>query len=293
MVYSVPAPWHGASVPLSPSVPRGRRPAPWGRVALVGTCITALGLGAARGLGLVTGVPDAAFWGLLGALLGLVGVGVFVLPSGTFGRPLLGGDGRRPLVAITFDDGPDPAATREIMTLLEERGHRGTFFVIGQRAAAERELVHEIARRGHALGNHSYFHSHLTPFHSAGRLAAELEETGAVLAATTGVRPRWFRPPMGLLSPPVAEAARRAGLDVVGWTCSARDGWASTTLEAAVARLERGLRPGAILVLHDAVERGTRAPIAPAVLRRLLVLLEVRGLRSVTLDELLEVPPAP
>lgn len=252
-----------------------------------------LGLAAARGLGVGVAVPDLAFWGLLGALLGLVGVGVFVLPSGTFGRPLLGGDGSRPLVAITFDDGPDPTATREIMTLLEKHGHRGTFFVIGQRAAAQRELVREIVRRGHALGNHSYFHSHLTPFHSAGRLAAELEETGALLAATTGMRPRWFRPPMGLLSPPVAEAARRAGLEMVGWTCSARDGWASTTLEAAMARLERGVRPGAILVLHDAVERGARAPIAPAVLRRLLETLEARGLRSVTLDELLEMPPAP
>jgi peptidoglycan/xylan/chitin deacetylase (PgdA/CDA1 family) len=273
-------------------VPRGRRPAPWGRVALIGACGAALGLGAARALGQEL-VPDAVFWSLLVAIVGLVGVGVFVLPSGTFGRPLLGGDGSRPLVALTFDDGPDPTATRDIMTLLEERGHRGTFFVIGQRAAAERELVREIVRRGHGLGNHSYFHSHLTPFHSAGRLAAELEETAAVLAATAGVRPRWFRPPMGLLSPPVAEAARRAGLEVVGWTSTARDGWASTTPEAALARLERGLRPGAILVLHDAVERGARAPIAPAVLRRLLALLEERGLRSVTLDELLDRPPAP
>ena len=272
------------------SVSRGRRAAPWGRIALLGTCMAALGLVTARGLG--AAVPEAAFWLLLVAIVGLVGLGVFFLPSGMFGRPLLGGDGSRPLVAITFDDGPDPEATREIMKLLEEGGHRGTFFVIGERALAQSELVREIAERGHALGNHSYFHSYLTPFRSARRLAAELDEAGAVMAAAAGIRPRWFRPPVGLLSPPVAEAACRAGLEVVGWTSTARDGWASTTVEAAVARLERGLRPGAILVLHDAVERGARAPIAPAVLRRLLGLLEARGLRSVTLDELLEAPPA-
>jgi peptidoglycan/xylan/chitin deacetylase (PgdA/CDA1 family) len=88
----------------------------------------------------------------------------------------------------------------------------------------------------------------------------------------------------------VARAARDAGLELVGWTASARDGTGRATVEGALARLEPALRPGAILVLHDAAERPeqrARAPIALQVLGPLLDRLEARGLRSVTLDELL------
>jgi peptidoglycan/xylan/chitin deacetylase (PgdA/CDA1 family) len=106
------------------------------------------------------------------------------------------------------------------------------------------------------------------------------------LLVRAGARPRWFRPPVGLLSPRVVAAAQRAGLELVSWTASARDGRAATTPAQASARLCAAARPGAILVLHDAAERGERAPIAPLVLPSLLDALAARGLRSVTLDEL-------
>ena len=107
--------------------------------------------------------------------------------------------------------------------------------------------------------------------------------------ARAGARVRFFRPPIGMLSPRVAEAARRAHLTIVGWSATARDGRASTTAEEAAARLMAAARPGAILVLHDAVERAStaRTPVAAAALAPLLEALAARGLRSVTLDELI------
>jgi peptidoglycan/xylan/chitin deacetylase (PgdA/CDA1 family) len=257
----------------------------WGRVLLVGACAIAMVLSAAR-LGGID-VPPWAPALDLAVLLATVGLGVFVLPSGVFARPILAGGGGAPTVAITFDDGPDPVHTRRVLDLLDARGHRGTFFVIGERAERHADVVTEIARRGHGLGNHSFHHSHRTPTMAPATLAAELVRAGDVLERAAGVRPRWFRPPVGLLSPPVVDAARRARLEIVGWSATARDGVARATVESALARLVGALRPGAILVLHDAAERGGRAPIAVEVLARLLDALDERGLRSVPLDELL------
>jgi len=262
-----------------------RRAFAGGRALLVGACAAGIGLAVARAGGVA--VPG---WALALALLAIVvvaGVGVAFLGSGVFARPILAGRGDRPLVALTFDDGPDDGETRRVMDLLEARGHRGTFFVIGRRVVETPELVAEIARRGHGLGNHSFAHSYALTFRSPEKTAAELVAAGEAIERIAGVRTRWFRPPVGLLSPPLADGARRAGVELVGWSATARDGAAGARVEPAAARLVRGLRPGAILVLHDGADRGARRPIAAAVLGRVLDAMDARGLRSVTLDELL------
>jgi peptidoglycan/xylan/chitin deacetylase (PgdA/CDA1 family) len=222
------------------------------------------------------------------ALLSAIGAGVFVLGSGLFARPILAVEPARAgdRLAITFDDGPDEAHTRTVAALLEARGHRGTFFVIGRRAAASPALLAELVQRGHALGNHSFTHAYTTPFQHPARLAADLARAQE-LFAQAGAHVRFFRPPVGLLSPRVVDAARRIGLTIVGWSATARDGRAATTADEAAARLIAAARPGAILVLHDAAERGTRVPVAAAALVPLLDALAARGLRSVTLDELI------
>ena len=113
------------------------------------------------------------------------------------------------------------------------------------------------------------------------QLAAELRRTSELIRAATGRVPRWFRPPVGLLSPRVVSAAQAAGLQLVGWSATARDGVDFTGPERSLARLAKGLTEGAVLVIHDA------RPGGPALLNALLELLHQRKLRSVTLDELL------
>lgn len=255
-----------------------------GRPLFFGVALLTLGGVVARLGG--SGLPGWWLWAAVGLLFGVVTLGNFYLPSGIFGRPLLRGPADRPHVALTFDDGPDPVSTRAVLAVLRRHGARATFFVIGERAEKHRELLAELAAGGHQIENHSLHHAWSTPFLSRGRLHAELEKTQQIIASAAQRRPRWFRPPIGILSPPIAAAARRAGLSLCGWSCKARDGLGSTGTAAALARLEAGLGPGAILLLHDAAERGGHAPVAPAVLEKLLPLLAARGLSAVTIDEL-------
>lgn len=250
------------------------------------------GLGAA-GATLVRGeLPASLLLGAGALAAGSVAAGVAWQGSGIFARPLLSVDTGRPELALTFDDGPDPRFTPAVLELLAARGQRATFFVIGERAAAHPGLLRAIARGGHALGNHSFAHAYATPFRSPARLAEELRRTSALIEDALGARPRWFRPPVGLLSPRVAAAARIAELELVGWTASARDGVASRTVPAALERLAPHLRPGAILTLHDGALGSRATSIARPLLEALLDRMEARGLRSVTLDALLS-PPAP
>jgi peptidoglycan/xylan/chitin deacetylase (PgdA/CDA1 family) len=221
------------------------------------------------------------------ALLALTaGTGAIVPSSGMFARPVLAVRTTRREIALTFDDGPDPKWTRAVLDLLEAHGHRGTFFVIGERAAQHAGLLAEMSRRGHEVANHTWTHSLSTVFMAPRRLARELERANDLIEQTTGTRPTWFRPPAGLLSPRIAPAVRLAGLRLVTWTASARDGVGFTTVRGALSRLDKFIVPGAIIVLHDAARDSDREPIACEVLRAVLHRMESAGLKSVRLSEL-------
>src|SRR5262245_20008593 len=170
-------------------------------------------------------VPAWLIAGLAIATVATVGSGLAFIGSGMFGRAILGADPARSAgrLALTFDDGPHPIHTRAVLDLLDARGHRATFFVIGTRAACHPELLAEIVRRGHGLGNHSYAHSWATAAFPVERLVADLRRARATLRVA-GCDSRWFRPPVGIVSPRVNAAAHRARLHIVGWTASARDG---------------------------------------------------------------------
>lgn len=243
---------------------------------------------AAFGLGLSVGdaIRPILALAMCLPLLVTIGVGVCLPTSGVFGRPLYrGASGRREL-ALTFDDGPDPRWTPALLDLLDSRNQRATFFVIGERAAKHPELLRDIVRRGHEIANHTWSHSYLTPFMSPRTLAAELSRTNAIVEQSTGQRPRWFRPPVGLLSPRVVLGAERAQVDIVCWTATARDGVERTTPDDAFARLDPAILPGAILVMHDARLKGDSEPNAVRIVSRLLDRMDALGLRSVTLSAL-------
>ncbi|MGV3708141.1 MAG: polysaccharide deacetylase family protein [Gemmatimonas sp.] len=212
--------------------------------------------------------------------------GVRFPETGIFARVVHRGLSGRAEVALTFDDGPDPRWTPGILDLLEQHGQRATFFLIGERAACHPELVREIHRRGHEIGNHTWSHSYRTPLKSPAWIVAELERTRALLEPISGEQLVWFRPPVGLVSPRVAAAAERAGVEIVCWSGTARDGTDRVSMDESVQRLERALEPGAILVLHDTRIDLASTPSAGGILSRLLPLMQARGLRSVTLSEL-------
>ena len=174
----------------------------------------------------------------------------------------------RRAVWLTIDDGPS-AQTLAMLDLLDAHAARATFFLVGERAAARPELVREIVRRGHALGNHSATHPQawfwaLPP----ARMRAEIARTQAVLAELTGTAPRWFRAVVGMANPFVAAELKRHGLARVAWSARGFDAVAADPTQV-VARIERGLKPGAIVLMHEGAAHGRNVDAMALLLDRL------------------------
>lgn len=229
------------------------------------------------------GPPPLAWSALaLGSYLGLILAGVFVLKLRLFVDAVVRGPKGARGVALTFDDGPDPVWTPRVLSALDDAGAKATFFVIGRKAEAHPELVREIVARGHAVGLHSYAHDRLFSLRSAASVRRDLSEGLRVLAAITGERPYLFRPPIGHTNPIIARVSEALDLVVVGWTVGGRDGVRADP-DAVCARVRAGLRDGAIVLLHDAAERGDHEPAGPRALPAILAAIAEARLEVVPL----------
>ena len=205
--------------------------------------------------------------------------------SALFGRVVDGVGVAAPVVAITFDDGPSPDTTPRVLDALARERVRATFFVLGRHAERHPELVERMVRDGHEVANHGYSHGLLT-FAGRGRIAEELRRTERVLESAGAPPVRLFRAPHGFRNPFVVRTAQRLGYRVVGWTKGVFD-TALPGVEVIVSRAKRALRPGAILLLHDADgngdgDRSQTAAALPAILDS----VRHAGLRPVTVSEL-------
>jgi len=196
------------------------------------------------------------------------------LPNSRFYAPVLARL-PGPAVWLTIDDGPSDD-TLAILDALDRHDARATFFMVGARAAARPELVREVLRRGHGLGNHSQSHPQARFWALGPRaLAREIGDCQQVLAAIAGAPPRWYRSVVGMTNPFVAAVLHRHGLARVGWSARGFDG-VGCTPETVVARIASGLVPGAIVLLHEGAAHGHNVAIVEAVLRQ----LQARGLRA-------------
>lgn len=221
---------------------------------------------------------------VLAAFFIVMGLGVAVPQLRLFGNFICRGStaGRR--VALTFDDGPDPRSTPPLLELLRERKIPAAFFCIGRHVENNPGLAARILGEGHLLGNHSFAHSHFTNFYSRARLRAELRHAQAAMTKACGATPGLFRPPVGLSNPNTFRAARDLNLAVIGWSIRSLDTVIASPAKI-VARIRRGLAPGAIILLHD----GNMPPEKlVATVKSLLDMLHELGYEVVRLDELLK-----
>lgn len=158
-------------------------------------------------------------------------------------------------LALTFDDGPNPAWTPRLLDVLAENEVRATFFLLGGRAQAAPDLVRRIAAAGHLIGNHSWSHPNLA-LSSRARIREELDRTSDALEQITGAPVRFFRPPFGKRRPATLSIARELGMTPVLWNAMTSD-WSEPSAERIAARLrskvDRLTRRGwaANIVLHD------------------------------------------
>jgi peptidoglycan/xylan/chitin deacetylase (PgdA/CDA1 family) len=192
-------------------------------------------------------------------------------------------------VAVTIDDGPDPAVTPKVLEILQQFGASATFFCIGTCVAAYPELAREIVRRGHALENHSERHPWYFSLMGIGGLRREIAAAQQTIHRITNTTPRLFRAPAGLRNPLLEWVLLRERLRLVSWT---RRGFDTVNAEPAtiLKRLTSGLRGGDILLLHDGHAAhgpdGTAAILQ--VLPELLKCISAAGLTAVTLPVALD-----
>ena len=247
-----------------------RRPHAWLPVALASQLLVVLAWwqwGWPAGLALLLASHGLFFWGVMKPDSRLFAPVLARLPT------------TEPVVWLTIDDGPS-GDTLPILDLLEAHGARATFFLVGERAAARPGLVREIVRRGHEVGNHSQHHPQAW-FWALGprRMQREVAEAQALLTRLAGTPPRWFRAVVGMANPFLAAPLCRHGLARVAWSARGFDALERDPAKV-VARIERDLHPGAIVLLHEGAAHGRNVETVA----RLLETLGRRGYRCVVPD---------
>lgn len=166
------------------------------------------------------------------------------------GLPRLAGVGRPDHIALTFDDGPDPASTPLFLDALDSLGVRATFFVLGESVVRHPAVARKTVRRGHELAVHGWSHNRPWFPDPPGDARALRRATGA-LRDVTGRDPLWYRPPYGILTSGRWAAAHAAGLRTVLWTAWGRDWTTQATPESVRSTVMADLRGGGTVLLHD------------------------------------------
>lgn len=185
-------------------------------------------------------------------------------------------------ITLTFDDGPDPQATSQILDILSENGIKAYFFVIGEKAEKHPELLRRIVEEGHHIGNHTYTHSSLFPLSGKPCIEDNIRACDSVIDSALGDGPlivedgreRLFRPPFGVTNPDIGKIVKYTGHKVIGWNVRSFDtsivkdslspAEAREAIDRCVGRIMRKARPGSVILLHDRLRH------SPELLRRLI-----------------------
>jgi peptidoglycan/xylan/chitin deacetylase (PgdA/CDA1 family) len=178
--------------------------------------------------------------------------------------PRLAGISTRQHIALTFDDGPDRRSTPRFMDLLAAHGVTATFFLLGAHVQREVRLVRDLAAAGHELGVHGWEHRCLA-LRPPGGLASELIRSRELIEDVSGLEPRWYRPPYGVMTGEGLRGARKAQLQTVLWSSWGVDWSRRATAASIVSAVSTTARPGGTVLLHD-----TDRTAAPGSWRRTL-----------------------
>lgn len=199
-------------------------------------------------------------------------------------------------IALTFDDGPHPEGTPAVLRVLEAKGCRATFFVVGEQARRHQHLVRAIHNDGHEVAVHGWTHTP-TPLLSPTQMGRHLRDTTALIGDLTDHLPGWYRPPYGVASRAALAGAQALGLRPMWWTRWARDWDRRATVDSITARAVNHLGQlqsvGGTLLLHDSDTYGRRGSwqLTAAALPMIVSTLRGTGLRLGSLSDV-QGPPA-
>lgn len=170
-------------------------------------------------------------------------------------------------IALTIDDGPDPEVTPQVLDLLARHAVHATFFCVGEKAARYPDLCREIVRRGHAIENHSQRHAYAFALLGPAGFMRELQAAQHTLTTITGQAPVFFRAPAGIRNPLLEPVLARLGLQLASWSARGFDTRIRNVAQVK-SKLLKGLRAGAILLVHDG--NAARTPDGSPVILRVL-----------------------
>lgn len=185
-------------------------------------------------------------------------------------------------IALTFDDGPHPRYTPQILDILDYYGIKATFFIVGVNAENYHEALEDISNRGHEIGNHTYTHPHVSVLDSE-KLKCEVERCESAIYGLTDHKTKLFRPPEGMIDAGVKSVLRDLDYKVILWDIDTRD-WAHTPPEAIRDNVVKHIASGDIILMHDYISYNSPTPEA---LRLFIPDLLDMGYKFVVVSELI------
>lgn len=188
-------------------------------------------------------------------------------------------------LALTFDDGPDPAVTPKILDLLDRYNLKATFFVIGKKATQYPQLVKNAFDRGHSIASHDLTHSYFSNFRLGKQMTKEILESQRIIESIIGKKPHLYRPPVGLTNPHLFKVLNSLGMTCIGWNCRVRD--SGNKQVSRFSKFPSLAVAGSVVLLHDCAPPDGNIDTFFYYLENLFFTMEKKGISSTTVEEFL------
>ena len=208
--------------------------------------------------------------------------GCYFISSSFFIKTICKANTNKKEIALSFDDGPAQNYTPEILQVLKEYNIQAAFFCIGKHIEANKDLLKQVHEEGHIIGNHSYTHDKWFDLFSSAKMSAELAITDNLIKDIIGKKPKFFRPPYGVINPNVKKAIINGNYIPLGWSMRSYDTMIKDK-EKLLNRVTRSIKPGDIFLFHDTCK--TTLNILPIFIQH----LQQKGFSIVRLDKLLDI----
>jgi peptidoglycan/xylan/chitin deacetylase (PgdA/CDA1 family) len=211
-------------------------------------------------------------------------LGVINLRFGFFCKALFHKKEERHLLALTFDDGPDPNCTPHVLDLLDKYNFKATFFVVGTKAQQHPELCKEIVKKGHVIGCHDLNHSITSNFRLSKQMTREIKIAQKIIESIIDKKPLFYRPPVGLSNPHLRTALKTLQMKCIGWSRSVGD--AGNRRVHTFRNFYSMSKPGSVILLHDVLPVPEYKEIFFKELEILFAQIQKKNFSSVTIDRL-------
>jgi peptidoglycan/xylan/chitin deacetylase (PgdA/CDA1 family) len=202
--------------------------------------------------------------------------------SGFFMKSICKATTNEKIMALSFDDGPDPINTPLILDILKQHEIKASFFIIGKKISTNESLLLRIKNEGHLIGNHSFSHSYFFDFYPTQKVTDDLNQSTTTIRKITGLTPKWFRPPYGVTNPNIARAMRQLQMVSIGWNVRSLDTVIQDT-DKLYKRVISRITPGSILLFHDTGSNTVET------LKAVILFAQKNSYRIVGLDEMLNI----